>query len=119
MFAVRASSAVVTSAALRWRSVASSKKFNPLASHVARKGGKAKAAFSVQANSSAPSPDGEVDIWRDTPVRYMGYANEVGEAFAAFLPGWGVPASYGVAGAWQGNDRTGIKRTLPSAKMII
>jgi fission process protein 1 len=23
----------------------------------------------------------EVDLFRDTPVRYMGYANEVGEAF--------------------------------------
>ena len=97
MFAVRASSSVVASAALRQRAAVSSKKFNPLASHVARKAPKAKASFTVQANSS-PSPDGEVDLWRDTPVRYMGYSNEVGEAFAAFLPGWGVPASYGVAG---------------------
>ena len=38
-----------------------------------------------------------VDIWRDTPLRYLGYANECGEAFRAFLPGWGVPASYAVA----------------------
>jgi fission process protein 1 len=30
----------------------------------------------------------------------MGYSNEVGEAFVAFLPGWGVPASYGVAGTY-------------------
>ena len=97
MFAVRASASVSTSAALRQRASVSSKKFNPLAAHVARKGAVAKARFSVQANST-PSPDGEVDLWRDTPVRYMGYANEVGEAFAAFLPGWGVPASYGVAG---------------------
>jgi len=41
--------------------------------------------------------EAEVDIWRDTPVRYLGYANECGEAFKAFLPGWGVPASYVVA----------------------
>ena len=97
MFAVRASASVTTSAALRQRASVSSKKFNPLAAHVARKGPVAKARFSVQANSSSPSPDGEVDLWRDTPVRYCGYANEVGEAFAAFLPGWGVPASYGLA----------------------
>ena len=38
-----------------------------------------------------------MDIWRDTPLRYLGYANECGEAFRAFLPGWGVPASYAVA----------------------
>jgi fission process protein 1 len=100
MYAVRASTSVVASAALRQRAAVSSKKFNPLAAHVARKGAVAKARFSVQANSSGPSADGEVDLWRDTPVRYMGYSNEVGEAFAAFLPGWGVPASYGVAAVY-------------------
>ena len=41
--------------------------------------------------------EAEVDIWRDTPIRYLGYANECGEAFKAFLPGWGVPASYALA----------------------
>jgi len=41
--------------------------------------------------------DGEVDIYRDTALRYAGYANEVGEAFAPLVPGWVVPASYGVA----------------------
>merc|ERR1711966_115755 len=97
MFAVRASASVTTTAALRQRASVSSKKFNPLAAHVARKAPVAKARFSVQANSSSPSPDGEVDLYRDTPLRYMGYSNEVGEAFVAFLPGWGVPASYGVA----------------------
>lgn len=101
MFAVRASSAVVASAALRQRAPLSAKKFNPLAAHVARKGANAKASFTVKASGGgAPSADGEVDLWRDTPVRYCGYANEVGEAFAAFLPGWGVPASYVAAGEW-------------------
>ena len=28
---------------------------------------------------------GEVDIYRDTPVRFLGYANEVGEAFRALV----------------------------------
>ena len=26
-----------------------------------------------------------VDIYRDTPVRFLGYANEVGEAFRALV----------------------------------
>ena len=43
------------------------------------------------------STDGEVDIYRDTLLRYAGYANEVGEAFRPLVPGWCVPASYGVA----------------------
>jgi hypothetical protein len=30
-------------------------------------------------------PEGEVDIYRDTPVRLLGYANEVGEAFRALV----------------------------------
>ena len=96
MFAVRSTSAVAVNAAAIRR--VGAKKFNPLAAHVARKAPVAKARFSVQANSSSPSPDGEVDLYRDTPLRYMGYSNEVGEAFVAFLPSWGVPASYGVAG---------------------
>lgn len=28
----------------------------------------------------------ETDIWRDTPLRYAGYCNEVGEAFAPLYP---------------------------------
>lgn len=39
----------------------------------------------------------DVDIYRDTALRYAGYANEVGEAFAVFLPPFGVPLSYAVA----------------------
>ena len=42
-------------------------------------------------------PDAEVDIYRDTLLRYAGYANEVGEAFAPLVPAVVVPASYGVA----------------------
>lgn len=37
------------------------------------------------------------DPLRDGPLRYLGYANEMGEAFAAWLPAFGVPASYCVA----------------------
>lgn len=30
--------------------------------------------------------DGEVDIYRDSPLRYLGYANECGEAFRPLVP---------------------------------
>ena len=42
----------------------------------------------------------EVDIYRDTLLRYAGYANEVGEAFRALVPVNFVYASYGVASAY-------------------
>ena len=41
----------------------------------------------------------EVDIFRDTPLRYMGYANEVGESFRYVAP-WFVKPSYGIAFAY-------------------
>ena len=42
----------------------------------------------------------EVDIYRDTPVRLLGYANEVGEAFRALVNVKFVYASYGLASAY-------------------
>jgi fission process protein 1 len=42
----------------------------------------------------------EVDIYRDTPVRLLGYANEVGEAFRALVHINWVRASYGVASVY-------------------
>jgi hypothetical protein len=39
---------------------------------------------------------GSVDIWRDTPIRYLGYANEVGESFRPLMPALVIP-SYVVA----------------------
>ena len=30
--------------------------------------------------------EGEVDIYRDSPLRYLGYANECGEAFRPLVP---------------------------------
>ncbi len=38
---------------------------------------------------SKPVP---VDIWRDTPVRLLGYANEVGESFRYVVPRGVVPS---------------------------
>ncbi|KAF4112700.1 mitochondrial fission process protein 1 [Onychostoma macrolepis] len=46
----------------------------------------------------------EVDIYRDTWVRYLGYANEVGEAFRALVPVSAVWASYAVATAYVSAD---------------
>uniref|UniRef100_A0A8C5PGR6 Mitochondrial fission process protein 1 n=1 Tax=Leptobrachium leishanense TaxID=445787 RepID=A0A8C5PGR6_9ANUR len=42
----------------------------------------------------------EPDLYRDTWVRYLGYANEVGESFRALVPKSIVWASYGVATAY-------------------
>ena len=39
------------------------------------------------------------DLYRDTPVRYLGYANEVGESFRHLFPRL-VKPSYGVAFAY-------------------
>merc|ERR1711892_661010 len=47
-----------------------------------------------------PAPVAEVDIYRDTPVRLLGYANEVGEAFRALVHVRWVKAGYGVASAY-------------------
>lgn len=40
------------------------------------------------------------DPYRETSIRYMGYANEVGEALENYLPDWGIPASYCVAATY-------------------
>lgn len=40
------------------------------------------------------------DPYRETSIRYMGYANEVGEALENYLPDWGLPASYCVAATY-------------------
>ncbi|XP_002022982.2 mitochondrial fission process protein 1 [Drosophila persimilis] len=56
--------------------------------------------------AAAPPPDTanaiekapkEVDIYRDTFIRYMGYSNEIGEAFRPLVPKSIVAASYGMA----------------------
>ena len=50
-----------------------------------------------EAGAKTSAAEKEYDIFRDSLLRYMGYANECGEAFVAWLPAWGVPATYGVA----------------------
>jgi len=46
----------------------------------------------------------EVDIYRDTPLRYMGYCNEVGESFKAFLPKWAYLGTYAASIAYVSAD---------------
>ncbi|KAM4809750.1 mitochondrial fission process protein 1 [Rhinophrynus dorsalis] len=47
-----------------------------------------------------PNIPTEKDLYRDTWVRYLGYANEVGESFRALVPKTVVWASYVVATAY-------------------
>jgi fission process protein 1 len=56
----------------------------------------------------------EVDIYRDTPVRLLGYANEVGEAFRALISSNAVKASYGVAAIYCIADT--VDKTQKAAK---
>ncbi|XP_034942956.1 mitochondrial fission process protein 1 [Chelonus insularis] len=44
--------------------------------------------------------DSDVDIFRDTPVRYLGYTNEVGEAFRSIVPKSVVWISYIIASSY-------------------
>jgi len=55
--------------------------------------------------SSVPPPaQNEVDLFRDTGLRYMGYANEAGEAFRAFIGASGVLVSYAIASGYVVSD---------------
>ena len=58
-------------------------------------------------------PVKEVDLFRDTPIRYLGYANEVGESFKPIFPRFVMP-SYGIAFAYVGADA--IDKTLKAKK---
>mmetsp|Transcript_49720 Transcript_49720/g.108030 ORF Transcript_49720/g.108030 Transcript_49720/m.108030 type:complete len:168 (-) Transcript_49720:20-523(-) len=42
----------------------------------------------------------EVDVYRDTLVRYLGYANELGESFRPVWPRWLANSTYGVSMAY-------------------
>jgi len=44
------------------------------------------------------------DLFRDTPVRYLGYSNEVGEAFRPVIPTKAVWFTYGIACAYVACD---------------
>ncbi|ELU02147.1 hypothetical protein CAPTEDRAFT_168727 [Capitella teleta] len=75
------------------------------------------------AKIAAPAPQPpkepkERDLFRDTPVRYLGYANEVGEAFRALMHVTWVRATYCVACAYvcaDANDKKN-KQKWPNAE---
>lgn len=58
---------------------------------------KAKDKLGFTSTDEAEGVENEFDPLRDGPLRYLGYSNECGEAFAAWLPPFGVPLSYAVA----------------------
>ena len=39
----------------------------------------------ASSDAATPSP-ASVDLYRDTPVRFLGYANELGESFKPLIP---------------------------------
>eukprot|EP01134_Creolimax_fragrantissima_P004163 CFRG4163T1 len=40
------------------------------------------------------------DMFRDSYLRYLGYTNEIGESFKAFLPRWAYIGTYAVASTY-------------------
>lgn len=48
-------------------------------------------------SSTVQDGDNDIDIYRDTPLRLMGYANEVGEAFRALVHVNWVRLSYALS----------------------
>lgn len=86
--------------------------------------------------SEPMSFDGEektaYDPLRDGPLRYLGYSNELGEAFSAWLFPGGVPLSYAVAVSYvlfdtydkytktlaDAEEKIGASRILDKAKLV-
>lgn len=47
--------------------------------------------------SDSSKPKEEIDYFRDTSLRYVGYANEIGESFRSMISHQAVMATYGLA----------------------
>lgn len=58
----------------------------------------------MEAMENEGSDDGEVDIYRDTPLRYLGYSNEVGEAFRPIFGDLFTTLTYVVACSYVAAD---------------
>lgn len=63
-----------------------------------------------------PGAGAEPDLYRDTWVRYLGYANEVGESFRALVPKALVWATYGIATAYVTADAADKGRKAAQTK---
>lgn len=53
---------------------------------------------------NGPSTDVESNVWRDTPLRYVGYADELGEAMAPYIGHQAVTGSYLLSGLYALGD---------------
>ena len=62
------------------------------------------ASPSPDAASSDAATSASVDLYRDTPVRFLGYANELGESFKPLIPRVAYLGTYGVACAYVAAD---------------
>ena len=59
------------------------------------------------------------DRLRIGPVRLLGYANEVGEAFRPLVSRWAVGASYGIAGAYVTADAAWRSTAPPPGRSAV
>lgn len=61
----------------------------------------------------------ELDIFRDTSVRYLGYANEIGESFRSMISQSAVRATYGISFGYVFMDVIDkAKKTLEKEKKL-
>ena len=51
-------------------------------------------------HSEASTDKHDYDKFRDGPMRYLGYANELGESFRPLVPRWAANSTYLVAAAY-------------------
>lgn len=66
------------------------------------------------------SPPQDLDLFRETPVRYLGYTNELGEAFRPLISKVFVNFSYLVASAYVFADTfTKAKRIYEVSGLLI
>lgn len=59
------------------------------------------------------SEDSDRDCFRRMPIRLLGYANELGEAFRPLVPRWLVNCSYATAGGYVLADSAWRAKTAP------
>lgn len=69
-------------------------------------------------NEESGKEDSSYDIYKDSLVRFLGYSNEVGEAFRPLIPRAIVNLSYGIAIAYSLADtidkgRSSLRVSLP------
>ncbi|CAM9681118.1 unnamed protein product, partial [Ectocarpus sp. 4 AP-2014] len=66
-------------------------------------GGSGPVVLAISTAAASEGDEGDGDVWRDSALRYAGYANEVGESFRNIAPRLVVP-SYAVSFAYVCGD---------------